>query len=278
MKSSWDLDPATVSRYSEMVAFDRAEIDHRDCHDPGRLHYMDRIGGVLRLVKRLHPHPGGVRVGEFGSAQGNTSLILAEDGYRAWAIDLDPDRLQYSRAKHERGEVEWVCSNFESLTLPENLFDVAIVGEVIGLCAYPEQILATVARFVRPGGHMIVTTPNGSRVAQKYPPMAEVLAGDRKPLEARQFRGQYLFKVPPSAWPSLTPPGCELLESGYFGSTILVNRFTAWTLRPWSDGVVQAFLRAVSRTPVLNRFTSKTIYAVFRKKATGASAGRIEQV
>jgi 2-polyprenyl-3-methyl-5-hydroxy-6-metoxy-1,4-benzoquinol methylase len=266
MKSSWELDPATVSRYREMVAFDRAEIDQRDRRDPNRLHYMDRIGSVLRLVRRLHPDPAGVRVGEFGSAHANTSLLLAEEGYRAWAIDVNSERLQYSRTKYERGEVEWVCSDFESLALPEDFFDVAIVGEVIGLCAYPEQVLATIARFVRPSGHMIVTTPNGSRVALRYPPMAEVLAGDRKPLEARQFSGEYLFKVPPSAWPSLTPPGCELLESGYFGSTILVNRFTAWALRPLSDRMVQLLLGAVSRTPVLNRFTSKTIYAVFRKR------------
>jgi 2-polyprenyl-3-methyl-5-hydroxy-6-metoxy-1,4-benzoquinol methylase len=267
MKSSWDLDPATVSRYSKMVAFDRAEIDQRDRCDPDHLHYMNRIGGVLRLVRRLHPDPAGVRVGEFGCAQGNTSLVLAEAGYRTWAIDLDPDRLQYSRAKYERGEVEWVCGYFGSLTLPEELFELAIVGEVIEFSAYPEQTLATVARFVRPGGHMIVTTPNGSRAALKSPPMSQALAGDRKQLETRQFRDVRLFKVPPSAWPSLTPPGCELLESGYFGGTILVNRLTAWTLRPLSDGVVQAFLRAVSRTPVLNRFTSKTIYAVFRKKS-----------
>lgn len=55
--------------------FDLREIDNEDEYDFFRLHYLERIGKIIEVAERSCPAK---KILEVGSAQLNTSLLLAE--------------------------------------------------------------------------------------------------------------------------------------------------------------------------------------------------------
>jgi len=64
------------------------------------------------------------------------------------------------------------------------------VGELIEHCAYPEKIIEKILEHIRPGGLLILTTPNGARarIKAKLPTFKEVLIREQREIfEERQF-------------------------------------------------------------------------------------------
>jgi 2-polyprenyl-3-methyl-5-hydroxy-6-metoxy-1,4-benzoquinol methylase len=108
---------------------------------------------VITVIKAFFLETSGVTVGEFGCAQANMSLLLAESGYEVYAIDVNLSFLEYSRLKWEKGDIKWILGNIDNLAIPELSLDVAILGEVVEHCAYPEEIVEKVFGIVRPGGY-----------------------------------------------------------------------------------------------------------------------------
>ena len=102
----------------------------------------------------------GARVLDVAGAQGNFSLALAEMGYRVTWNDLRGELADYVRLKHERGAVEYAPGNMFELRA-DTLFDAVLITEVIEHVAHPDQFLAQAAALVRPGGYVVMTTPNG---------------------------------------------------------------------------------------------------------------------
>jgi 2-polyprenyl-3-methyl-5-hydroxy-6-metoxy-1,4-benzoquinol methylase len=271
MKNSWNLGVPLPPPLERAVVYDRMEIDARRWYSYVRLSYVDRIEKVISIVKESFPAPAQTRVGEFGCAQANMSLLLAEAGYETFAIDIDSDFIEYSKLKYEKGNIHWLLANIDNLALEPDFLDAAILGEVITLWAYPEKLLEKVLRFVRPGGLMIVTTPNGSRLRLRYAKFPRQIASPaRRQLEARQFGMHHLFKLTVGAFRTLLPPGAVLEEWGYCGSTLLVNKYTERLLAPFPETFVRAAARGSARWPILNRLTSNTLYFVLRKQGPAA--------
>jgi len=156
------------------------------CPPPGTDYsrmYCSRLHTVLRKVGETLSSG---RVLDLGCAQGNFALLLAEAGYEVVAVDLRPAFLQYAGLKHERGAFRAVAASGERLPFPPASFDLVIWGEMIEHVAFPEHFLREIARVLRPGGHLLLTTPNGGRLHTGLPTFRE--AGDRRLLVERQFR------------------------------------------------------------------------------------------
>lgn len=156
------------------------------CPSPGTDYsrmYSSRLEAVLRKVRETL---AGGRVLDLGCAQGNFGLLLAECGYDVVAVDLRKAFLEYARLKHERGAFTAVAASGDALPFPEDEFDLVLWGEVIEHVAFPEQFLSEISRVLRAGGHLLLTTPNGSRLHTGLPTFANV--ADRKALAARQFQ------------------------------------------------------------------------------------------
>lgn len=144
--------------------------------------YENRWQACLRLARKYFPVGG--RILDIAAAQGNASLRLAEAGFDVTWNDLREELIGYVRLKHEHGRIEYLPGNVFALSFPKS-FDGILVTEIIEHVAHPDQFLSQVKTLIRPGGHIVLTTPNGAYFRSHMPRFSECT--DFSLLEARQF-------------------------------------------------------------------------------------------
>lgn len=167
--------------------------DERHYYNPNRrkasvFGHALRIGEVLRLVKAHSPGP---RVLDLACAQGIFGLLLAESGFEVTAVDIKPEFLDYAKKKYTHGNFTTELGNLMEYRGAAP-FDCVLAGEIIEHVAHPEQLLASAARNLQPGGILVLTTPNGNEFGSKLPTYSQV--DDVDALIPRQFHwGDHLF-------------------------------------------------------------------------------------
>lgn len=271
IKNSFDLERILDSIYRKILNHDKIEIDNPNkCH-PKRLNYIDRLNKVISIIKKRNPIPYQVKVGDFASGQGNIGLILAELGYEVYCIDINPLFIEYSKMKYEKGKIQWICSNINNLNFPNNFLDVAVAGELIEHCAYPEDILKRIINYVKPGGILVITTPNGSQITTKLPKFRHFInKSKRKKFEEVQFGPDgedHLFLFNLKEIELILPNKGYMSEKGYLGGLVVINRFSQPILKFFPSKLVERCIRGLSVFPLINRKISKNIYIVIRKRS-----------
>lgn len=145
--------------------------------------YDNRRRQTLRLLTEvLTPS---ARILDIAAAQGNFSLALAEIGYDVTWNDLRADLADYATLKHERGKIHFAPGNAFELNFPSP-FDGILITEIIEHVAHPDDFLAKTAQLVRPGGYIIMTTPNGAYFRNTLPRFSD--CPDPSVYESVQFK------------------------------------------------------------------------------------------
>ena len=192
----------------------------------------ERRQRVLAVARRV---AGVGRILDLGCAQGNTALLLAEEGFNTWAVDLRVDFLVYAGLKHERGLFRRCAANAAMLPFPDGFFDLVIWGEMIEHVAFPEQMLGEISRVLRPGSHLLLTTPNGERLHTRLPTFTQVK--DRAPLAARQFEpdsdGHLFLFTHAELVHLLETSGFQVLEHAYYATPWITGRLGSRYLIGW---------------------------------------------
>jgi 2-polyprenyl-3-methyl-5-hydroxy-6-metoxy-1,4-benzoquinol methylase len=269
VRSSWSIVEDSKHDFRRLLSADRLEIDCPNEWSRQRLHYLDRVRRISWMVKTNFPLPTETVIGEFGCAHGNVSLLLAECGYQVYAVDINPAFIEYSRRKYERGIVEWIVGNIETLNFASDFLDAAIIGEVLSVCADPETILQRVIGFVRRGGLVIVTVPNGKQIRSPWPRPGEVTRVRPRQLDHKQqFSPDEYDNLRSFALEDIMrmlPPNVSIAKTAYCGSTLLINKYSAFLFRRMPIGLVRLFIGLVSKTPLMNQKTCYNICVVLRK-------------
>jgi 2-polyprenyl-6-hydroxyphenyl methylase/3-demethylubiquinone-9 3-methyltransferase len=202
--------------------------------------YTRRREVTLRLVGRA-AGPGAT-VLDVAAAQGNLSLALAEEGYRVTWNDLREELVGYVRLKHERGAIEFMPG--EIFHLQAVAHDVVVAGEIIEHVAHPDRFLVTLKNLVRPGGHLVLTTPNGAYVRNRLPKFSTF--DDTTQFEAVQFRPDgdgHIFLLHPGELVGLAKrAGFEIVQTCVFSTPFTAGWLGTERLLPWipdGDGVLQ---------------------------------------
>jgi len=163
--------------------YDREEIYGEMSNHGYAYAYQNRRRQTLDLLTEvLAP---GARVLDIAAAQGNFSLALAEMGYDVTWNDLREELADYVRLKHERGSIQFAPGNAFDLQFPP-LFDAVLITEVIEHVAHPDEFVAKAAAFVKPGGYIVMTTPNGAYFKNSAPKFSE--CADPSVYETGQFQ------------------------------------------------------------------------------------------
>lgn len=169
---------------------------------PGRppsLSGFGRLRALLTLERARSLQPA--RVLEVAAGDGALSAALAALGAEAWVNDLRSEHLDDALECFENeGQLNRAPGDLFALE-PERLgrFDLVAACEILEHVAHPERLLAHLARFLSPGGALLVTTPNGRHLRNRLPTLGEV--SRRSELEARQFQPDadgHLFLITPA--------------------------------------------------------------------------------
>lgn len=226
--------------------------------------YDERRRRTLDLVKRAAPPPA--RVLDVAAAQGNFSLALAELGYDVTWNDLRAELADYVRLKHEKGTIHYAPGNAFELGFRET-FDIILITEIIEHVAHPDRFLAEVAQMVKPGGHVVMTTPNGAYFMNTLPRFSD--HPDPSVFESAQFQPNsdgHIFLLYEDEIRSLAAQaGLDVVDVETFANALTNGHMkTAGLLRVLPAGVVKGIERLTQRMPFRSR--QHTSLAVLLRK------------
>ncbi len=260
------LQPDWPQAWREAHGYDCAEV-YGPPEPRGYAYAYDlRRRHTLALVAQAVPAGG--RVLDIAAAQGNFSLALAERGYRVVWNDLRADLQGYVRLKHERGELEFAPGDAFQLGFGAE-FDSVLITEIIEHVAHPDQFLRKVAGLVKPGGHVILTTPNGGYFRNRLPKFSE--CADPSVFEAEQFRPNadgHIFLLHEDEFaPLARAAGLEVVEQRLFTNSLTSGHLkTERLLRVLPRRVVSAIEAATQILPRALRRRACVAAAVLLRK------------
>jgi 2-polyprenyl-3-methyl-5-hydroxy-6-metoxy-1,4-benzoquinol methylase len=159
-------------------------------------HIWNQYHNQLDLYLDLAGREGGADILDVGCAQGTLALLLAEAGHRVTAMDIRPDFLAYARSRYTHGDIRFVTGNVLEQP-PGGSYDIVFANQIIEHLVYPQQLVSRLKTVLKPGGTLIVTTPNWEYCRIRLPSYAEL--GDPRALEHRQHSADaeghfYAFK------------------------------------------------------------------------------------
>jgi len=159
--------------------------DLREMWDPAiERHTFNAYHNQLDLYRGIARRYEAQTILDIGCAQATLALLLAEEGRAVTAVDIRPQFLEYAKSRYERGDIRFVAGNvFDTPDLGP--FDLVFANQIIEHLVYPADFLRKLARFVRPGGIVVVSTPNHDYFRSSLPSYREL--GDPKQHEHKQF-------------------------------------------------------------------------------------------
>jgi 2-polyprenyl-3-methyl-5-hydroxy-6-metoxy-1,4-benzoquinol methylase len=151
---------------------------------------------ALSDASKLHPDS----VLEIAAGDAALCACLADYGCRVVANDLRKEHLESAVSCFQNAaNIKLKPGNLFDLDPTDiGLYDLVIACEIVEHVAHTVDFLKQLKRFVAPGGHILLTTPNGSYFRNTLP--THSMIQDFKALESQEFRPDadgHLFLITP---------------------------------------------------------------------------------
>jgi 2-polyprenyl-3-methyl-5-hydroxy-6-metoxy-1,4-benzoquinol methylase len=117
-------------------------------------HHLARYQFALSLLR------GGERLLDTGCGVGYGTHLLSSRAGFAVGVDYSVDALEYTRARYQSPLLAFARMNCHGLALRDSAFDVIVSFEMYEHLERPQDYLRECARVLKPGGRLIISTPN----------------------------------------------------------------------------------------------------------------------
>ncbi|QIN77695.1 methyltransferase domain-containing protein [Rubrobacter marinus] len=104
------------------------------------------------------------RVLDVGSGAGETMKELRRLGWEVEGVDFDADAVEVARRSYG---LDVRLGTLESQNYPSNRFDAVVMSHVIEHVHHPVEFLSECRRVLKPGGRLIVITPNTASLGHR---------------------------------------------------------------------------------------------------------------
>ncbi len=151
-QEKWICEPSPVKRWAYRL--------FGEVHVPGRL----RAAHIQREIRHLGLTKSSIRMLDAGSGRGDLAIHLARR-FPSWhvvGLELEPEKVANSRAIAERlslRNVEFRQGSLETFEA-EGEFGLIVNADVMEHIEDDRRVLANLYRALRPGGHIILTSPS----------------------------------------------------------------------------------------------------------------------
>lgn len=229
--------------------------DLREMWDPSIERQMyNQYQNQLRLYLGLADEYRAQSILDVGCAQATLALLLAERGRRVVAVDIREQFLDYAKSRYESGDIRFVASNvFETSDLGG--FDMVFANQIIEHLVYPAEFLEKLSRFARPGGILVVSTPNHDYFRSSLPSYREL--GDPSQFEALQYSagggGHFFAYTEEELREAAARAGLQIERLLYFETPWISGHFMVRLIHRWTPVTLlrlldRAALRIAPRT------------------------------
>lgn len=202
--------------WKDYYRYDLLEVYGEKGKYPGYVYaYENRRDATISLIKSVAKE--GDEILDVAGASGNITLKLAEMGYRVTWNDMYPNLAEYVEMKREKGIVTYKEGNILEVKF-DQLFDVILAAEIIEHVAHPDEFLAYLSTLLKPGGHIVLSTPLGSYFKNSLPKFSEFK--NPQIFESKQFNPNadgHIFLLHLDEIPLLTKKsGLEIVSLKYY--------------------------------------------------------------
>ena len=145
----------TTSAYSDI----EIEVEERVYLDEHTIRFAETINFIPRRASNL-------KILDVGAGPGFLSILMKHSlQCSVEAVDLQQDVLFYEERFNKKG-ITIKASDFDQESLPykDKDFDIVLLAEVMEHLKSPVRVLTEVKRVLKPGGYLILTTPNISQL------------------------------------------------------------------------------------------------------------------
>jgi 2-polyprenyl-3-methyl-5-hydroxy-6-metoxy-1,4-benzoquinol methylase len=160
----WEIceDCAFVRLTAELSFDDEVALQDEDAASAYISGYVDKVDRKLaRSRQRLRMIRRHVKQGDFldvGSNYGFMTETAGQAGFRVTGLEINPDLVAHAAMTYPQRR--FICSPLETFDAGGAQFDAVYCSEVIEHVIEPRQFLETLARLMRSGGVLLLTTPH----------------------------------------------------------------------------------------------------------------------
>jgi 2-polyprenyl-3-methyl-5-hydroxy-6-metoxy-1,4-benzoquinol methylase len=149
-----------VLSHEEMISL---QAERREIAEPGK--FSSNRDFVLHLIHTRAYEQAALYTAEkdvldLGCHTGYGTRIIRASGARVTGMDVSPEAIDIARKKYGPSGIEFLCLDGRSLPSADRSFDIVTSFKVIEHITDHAQFFAEIRRVVRPGGRLILTTPN----------------------------------------------------------------------------------------------------------------------
>lgn len=161
--SAWPADVQALYDHDMREIWDRSIAPH----------VWNQYHNQLDIYCGLAGGRKGLDILDVGCAQGTLALLLAEQGHNVCAMDIRQQFLDYAALRHEHGNIRFVCGNVME-NAPGGRFELIFANQIVEHLVYPVALVRRLAAWLKPGGRLVVTTPNADYVKNSLPSFGEI--------------------------------------------------------------------------------------------------------